>query len=570
MRFPRWLVSSILAFQFLLSTLQLLDVHRVWYFPMIHGLAYSLRFDLGFSLVPAILPVSAVVALYLLKGGKYREVLVASFLSLCIYVFLGMEDAVSWFSVFQIPLALVCLVDVGDFLYSLLVFLTGFEVTALVHWILLPLGISTPLAWFADLELALFYVIAPIAPLVVLTIFFVVFIKMIFPKYLVSVERFLKGCKFLRGGSVDVEINLDPRVFLVLSLILSVVGALYPYSRYINPDGIAFGVDVHYYVDWMGPVEQDLCSAFLVANGSRPVILLVIYGFQHVFGLKLLDAIKYLPVLLNPLLVLSVYFMVSQSTKDHEWAGLASLFTASGIKITVGMYAYFLTNMLGLSLIFFALGFLFRSMRTENKSDLILAMLSGTLTVFTHPWTFIQYYVAMAFFLAYRFFKKKVADGCSTVLLYLGVLGLVDLFKGIMLGSLSGVDSIISLMSRLVNITSFWSNNIFIFRLKYGGLLSNTVLFGLAAFGVYMLNDKDDFKLLLISLLATSSFIYFIIYEEGMSRLIYNIPLGVITAIGVLFLIKNNFVNKKLKMTTLISLIIYMMVYLIRSLANLL
>ena len=132
MRFPRWLVSSILAFQFLISTLQLLDVHRVWYFPMIHGLAYSLRFDLVFSLVPAILPVSDVVALYLLKGGKYREILLASFLSLYIYVFLRLEAGVSWFS-FLLAFALVFLVDVGDFLFSLLVFFTGFEVTALVY-----------------------------------------------------------------------------------------------------------------------------------------------------------------------------------------------------------------------------------------------------------------------------------------------------------------------------------------------------------------------------------------------------------------------------------------------------
>jgi hypothetical protein len=99
---------------------------------MIHGLAYSLRFDLVFSLVPAILPVSDVVALYLLKGGKYREILLASFLSLYIYVFLRLEAGVSWFS-FLLAFALVFLVDVGDFLFSLLVFFTGFEVTALVY-----------------------------------------------------------------------------------------------------------------------------------------------------------------------------------------------------------------------------------------------------------------------------------------------------------------------------------------------------------------------------------------------------------------------------------------------------
>ena len=77
MRFPRWIFSVILALQLLLSLLQLLDAHGVWYFPMIHGLAYSLRFDLGFSLLPALLPISALVLGYLLKEGKYRGSLIA-------------------------------------------------------------------------------------------------------------------------------------------------------------------------------------------------------------------------------------------------------------------------------------------------------------------------------------------------------------------------------------------------------------------------------------------------------------------------------------------------------------
>ena len=568
MRFPRWLVSSILAFQFLISTLQLLDVHRVWYFPMIHGLAYSLRFDLGFSLVPVILPVSAVVAIYLLKGGKYREVLIATFLSCCIYVFLGMEAAVSWFSVYQVPLALVCLVDVRDFLYSLLVFLTGFEVTALVHWMLLPLGIFTPLAWFADLELALFYVLAPLAPLVVLSIFFVVFIKLIFPQYLVSVERFLKDCKFLKDGSMDVNMNLDPRVFLVLSLILSVVGALYPYSRHINPDGIAFGVDVHYYVDWMGPVEQDLRSAFSVANGSRPVILLLIYGFQHAFGLKLLDAIKYLPVLINPLLVLSVYFMVSQCTEDREWAGLASLFSASGFTITVGTYSYFLTNILGLIFIFSALGFIFKTLRTRQKIYFASASVIGSLSVFTHPWTFAQYYAATALFLFYIYFREKRSSESLIVLAYLVLTGLIDVLKGV-IGGLGAYGAITSTVPKLVWIGEFWGNNIFAFRQMYGGLLSNTVLLGFAVFGVYLLSRRRSYHLFLMLLLLVSLMFYLMVNGGAQTKLLFNIPFSVLASLGVLFLVRGVALDRRKKMLVLLFTCNYMMVYLLRSLANL-
>ncbi|MCZ2809684.1 MAG: hypothetical protein O2V44_10050, partial [Candidatus Bathyarchaeota archaeon] len=468
MRLPRWLVSSVLAFQFLLSLLQLLDAYRVWYFPMIRGSAYSLRFDLGFSLVLALLPVSALVLIYLLKNGRYREVIVAVTVSVGFYLLFGVEAAVAWFSVFQVALALWRLVGIGEFFFWLLFFLTGFEVTALVHWALLPFGVVTPLAWFADLELALFYVLAPMAPLVVLAIILIVILKLLLPQYLIIARRFFRVPFSSESESDEEEIRLHPKMFLVASVALSVVAALYPYSGNINPDGIAFGVDVHYYLDWMGPVTQDLSSAFTVANGSRPVLLLLIYGVQQGLGLKLLDAIKYLPVLLNPLLVISVYFMVSQATGDQEWAGLTSLITASGFKITVGMYAYFLTNILGLIFIFSALGFLFKTLRTRQKIYFASASGLGSLAVFTHPWTFAQYYAATALFLFYIYFREKRSSESLIVLTYLVITGLVDVLKGV-IGGLGAYGVITSIVPGLVWVGEFWGNNIFAFRQMYGG-----------------------------------------------------------------------------------------------------
>lgn len=568
MRFPRWLVSAVLASGLLLSLLQLFDAHHVWYFPMIHGLAYSLRFNLGFSLVPVLLPISIIVLVLLLKESKYKEVIIATSVSTGLYILFGLEAAVAWFSIFQIALALLYIIKIGEFLFWLLAFMTGFEATALIHWALLPFGIVTPLAWFADLELAIFYILAPLAPLVVLTIFFVVIFKLLAPQYLTIAGQFFRLYSSPKIESKQEIVNLHPKTLLIISLVLSVVGALYPYSHNINPDGIAFGVDVHLYIDWMGPVNQDILSAF-TGDGSRPVILLLIYGVQHIFGLKLIDAIKYLPVLLNPLVVLSVFFMVSQATGEMDRAGLASLFTASGFKITVGMYSYFLTNMLGLFLIFSALGGLFKAIRTGRSIHLLLASALGSLAVFTHPWTFAQYYAATVFLLIYMYFIEKRYSESVKILIYLSFTGLANVLKGV-LGGLEVFGVIILRAPNHIELTRFWDNNIFAFRQMYGGLLSNIVLLGLATVGIYLLNRRRPYDLFLILLLFVSSGYYLMVDGSDQTRLLYNIPFSVLAASGMILLVQDTIFHGSKKIVALSFTGTYMTVCLLRSLANLL
>ena len=62
MRPPKRLVSAVLALELFMAVLQLLDAFHILYYPMIHRWNYYLRFDLGFSLVPALLPISSVTS----------------------------------------------------------------------------------------------------------------------------------------------------------------------------------------------------------------------------------------------------------------------------------------------------------------------------------------------------------------------------------------------------------------------------------------------------------------------------------------------------------------------------
>ena len=181
---------------------------------------------------------------------------------------------------------------------------------------------------------------------------------------------------------------------LLLSISLSVVAALYPYSPAINPRGLNVGVDIQAYVRAGKIVEGNPFQAFNVSGGSRPLIFLAIYGFQGLLGSDVSTAVMFLPVILNPLMVAAAFFLAFEAFGDWRLSSWAAFFTACGYQVTVGMYSYFLTNMLALSLAFLSLGFLFRSLRRGCNVSLASASVLGVLLVFTYPWTFDQYAAA--------------------------------------------------------------------------------------------------------------------------------------------------------------------------------
>jgi len=451
--------------------------------------------------------------------------------------------------------------------------MSGFEAIALTHWILLPFGIISPVKWFAEIELALFHIFSYLASIVVLLVLYFWVLKPLVRPYFKMAEKFVRSRIINGSGLNGTKVKLHPWVLLSLSLFIALVGAIIPYTPNINPKGTPVGVDVDYYVNWMIPVEKDPLAAFTVANGSRPVLLLLIYTFQRSFGLEHMEAIKYIPILLNPLLAISVFFMTLQATDDKELAGLASVFTASGFTTTVGMFSHFITNILGQIFIFTAIGFLFKAIQTrKNSAYLLIASALGSFAVFTHPWTFIQYYVALGGYLLYRYFILKQSEGKDIILIYLGVTRLVDLIKGVFLKGLEGLGSIALTATQLTNISLFWNNSIFIYTVKYGGLLSNIIILSLAAIGAFSLINKKSFNLFLSSVLTTSSLYYLMADEEVMSRLIYNIPLGVLAASGTLLLLRKNplfFSSPRQKRIPLFSFtIIYMINYALRSLSN--
>lgn len=173
------IVSPVLALQTILGVLQLLDVFDVSYYPMIHGSSRArMVFSLGFSLTPALIPLTLITFAYLLKRKMYTEILVSASVSVGLYFFKGLDASVAFISLMLVGVALLDSRRFQDYFTHLLALLSGLEGAALIHWILLPFGINSPFAWFAVLERSLFYVAANLAPLIVLPLMFMWILKL--------------------------------------------------------------------------------------------------------------------------------------------------------------------------------------------------------------------------------------------------------------------------------------------------------------------------------------------------------------------------------------------------------
>jgi hypothetical protein len=275
--------------------------------------------------------------------------------------------------------------------------------------------------------------------------------------------------------------------------------------------------------------------------------------------------------------------MVSRATGDEVWASLSALFTALGFNVTVGLYAYYMTNIMGLTLIFFAIGYLFRDLY-RKRSFPVAASYLASLVIFTHPWTFTHFYASigvMALIICYRYVRGERNLRLTTILYFLISTGLVNILKRVLLGGADGISAFTASAPRMLRLDNFWINNIWTFKWLYGGFLSNVLILALSAIGIYILDYRKPYQFFLKVLTAISSIYYLVNHGTLLgglrararnilpSRLLFNIPFGVLMALCVLYFLRNVQLKKRTQLFMLIFITLSVSVYLFRSLVNL-
>ncbi|MFX0132593.1 MAG: hypothetical protein ACFFDN_02985 [Candidatus Hodarchaeota archaeon] len=561
-----WSAPFLLALLTVLGALQLLDALDVVYYPMIHGATSTMRFDLGLSLVPLLLFLLFIWISWVIWKKRFRA-LPFPILAMGLYPFTSLEVVVSIGSLLAVAGGIWANREIVRYLSGVLALLSSIEALSLLHWVVfLPIGLSSSFRWYANLEMGLFYLAAHLAPFLVIPLMYLWVFKLLI---------YWRGRNKIEYESFEHNnregISRSVIFILLLSMSLGVVAALYPYLPSVNSRNRSAGADFLDYVVATEIIKSDVFQVFNISGGSRPLIYMVIYGFQYIFGLDVTNAIRYIPVFLNPLLVITIFVLALEMYNDSWIASWASFFTVCGIQISVGMFSYFLTNVLALSIIFLSLGLLFRALRKICYFSLFYSSLIGFLLVFTHPWTFNHYYIAivfMAFFIWYIESKSnKGHNKVKIVFLYLIFLGISEIVKSELFHGYGGMSASSLAIGNIDNLSRFWYNTVFFFRRIYCGLEANIILLGLTVTTLLFTKMKQLSEVFLIGFLAVTSLPFLFCDAMIKSRLLYNIPIGLYTAYSFTLLNKQIKI-KKFYLFIKIFILVSMMVYLFRSIAN--
>src|SRR5437867_8646266 len=153
------------------------------------------------------------------------------------------------------------------------------------------------------------------------------------------------------------------------------------------------GVDAHFYIDSVKEMLLRTPSAAVsyamgsALEGSRPLVLLPMYGAVAAGLVSVNQAYEALPVVLGPLLAIATFLFVREGCRNERTAGVASLFSTLSFNTTVGMWAGFYANWLALAETYFFLAALIGFLRTRSASKFFLATMLSVTILLTHPWT---------------------------------------------------------------------------------------------------------------------------------------------------------------------------------------
>jgi hypothetical protein len=216
---------------------------------------------------------------------------------------------------------------------------------------------------------------------------------------------------------------------------------------------------------------------------------------------------------------------------------------------------------------------LFAATKLDNisraREKLIISIIFGSLLVFTHPWTFDQFFISLILltsYILYSNYRKKQHDKASTYLVvYIISLILIETLNIIIIGS-GGIYATLEYTERIISIQNFWSSLESGTKWIFGGLLANFPIIIFSIIGLLTFNIKTISRKYLCILLIVSCMLFIPSDHEIKSRLLYNLPFHYISAYGLHKII--TYFDKNVGKTILFTSYMFIFTYSIRSLAN--
>ena len=366
-----------------------------------------------------------------------------------------------------------------------------------------------------------------------------------------------------KGANTQTKIGL-----LSLAMILSVVLVLIPQHPSINKDNQDIGVDTRFYATWIGELAKSksvsdlIYQAFIITkvpvavgfeegqDGDRPLSLIFMFLVYQVAGGNLSEVLEHFPLILGPGLVLALYFLTLELTRNEKIALIAAFLGAVSFHTLIGIYAGFYANWLALIVGYISIVFLFRYLRSGRPPDIVVfsILLIGILFLHVYTWRMLTI-VAGTFLVAMLvviLMKKNSSNNnhftsrriILTVLAILLSIAL-DITKVVLTGSSGGVVQDLELTQTNLGIEQFDLRQEILNATMHdslGGVFSNFIILGLGLIWVVKSNMREPATVFLIIFLSAGLVPLFFGDWAIQARVFYNIPFEIPAAISLFYI----------------------------------
>ena len=421
--------------------------------------------------------------------------------------------------------------------------LIGLELCALARWLIYPVYPNPPYAeitWRpAWDEAALFFALNILSPYLVTGLF----LSWVPALIKALRRREVKARKEGRGGLGA----------LCLALLASASVAAYPLLPTVNP-GVHVGVDVPSYIYTVRQIvdKPDLRSfvrACLLGEGvkpafynykyDRPLFLFLTSSFLKLTGIDVDLFFDLLPLFLAPFFVLAVYYLIKGYVGEATMK-LALMLAATSYVITVGIYAGFYANWLGLSVGLLYLRGLVDLLEAGRPRGLAATIAASLSCLLIHPYTWIVLSaVALVYLLiSLRWIRLK------GLLVGLGVLAasasLPLAYDAFRLASGARYSLVWDVFWRNASIglkgyisLSYWDSLIRTLHVYVSGFISNPYLLLASAAGVLTARGGNPLERLLLAWTAVGLALALPLPTSMQIRVIYDYPCYLAAALGL-------------------------------------
>ncbi|OLE58499.1 MAG: hypothetical protein AUG17_06735 [Crenarchaeota archaeon 13_1_20CM_2_53_14] len=449
--------------------------------------------------------------------------------------------------------------------------LLGFELIVLAILAFFP---YLPDPGLATLNMSLYTLLAPLSTILLLGLLYAWLVRLVtreasrrsssfnaFTRFLSEpFQKLLSSVKntSLSESAYNFEILSRPKLMLTVSIVVSVLLVFVPYRPDLNPTGDLVGVDSPTYVGWLGqmlalPLPGALRYSFVGGlDGSRPLLLVLLYLVGSA-GVSPSQIIEYLPLVLAPMLTLSVYIFARYGQGNASFAALAGLFTPVSFYTTVGLWGGYYANWLALIMVYLFMTCLLIFSRSPSAVNYCAMYILSVTLFLTHPYTWVMIVMVSLVFAISLWKETKSLVHVKSVIPIIATGIVIDIVKSFVFATQSvAAGWPYSVVGGAASLLAFWNNLVEALLYTHGGLLASWLVLGMGLLAVFALRFKDWFDRLLLLWVAIGSIPFPALDSYLQARILYDLPIPVLLSLAVLFYLPQTG-NRNMRLARLIA-----------------